>query len=418
MSHHTQDFLTAPRSLVITQNKNKIVDYVQLIVKGQGVVGFKLKKGSPYELEVRNPEETNEGITALKLSAEKNIVTFSKEENGKWSELSSVKSDGIGIDEDPDCTYWLSIDYHNRFLRYGKGEVRLNTCLAEANLGKMPEGDKKDPYEWLNYVTKVFIDHNIVDPVKVWRDPVVIDPAIIVISTEEITMDDIALNNGTVPANLTPACQQLYANVSGSNFQLDTSDFPHFVDAVEASIRSPKGWCYQMLQHKLEEEEFGPDTDPHENYLRITMGVNQGDSPGIPYVMEIWPPGNYSPIHNHARANAIIRVLSGEINVSLYPMLSKYHETPFMNATFRKDQVTWISPELNQTHKLHNLNKSGPTCITIQCYMYSDGNTEHYEYFDFIDEQGSIHQFTPNSDMGFVDFKAQMKYEWDNGITR
>ncbi len=413
MSHHSQVFMTAPRSLRIDHKKNSIKDSVRLIVKGQGVVSFTIKEQKPFSLILNNP--TKNGVTALKIEVTKDMVIFQQEVKGKWEMLSQHGGDVKGIDKDKDCHYWYSVDYHNRFLRYGKGEIRLNTCLAEQHLSEPKEG-AEDVYGWLNNVKKVSIDHKIIHPVKVWRDPVVIDPPLAVISTDMVAMDDIAMNNGTVPANLTPVCQQLYANVAGKNFQLNTPDFPYFVDAIEASIRSPKGWCYQELKRK--EGEFGPKSDPKENYLRITMGVNQGDSPGIPYVMEIWPPGCYSPIHNHARANAIIRVLSGEINVSLYPMLSKYHETPFMDINFRKDQVTWISPELNQTHKLWNPNESGPTCITIQCYMYSSGNTEHYEYFDFLDEDGDIQQFTPNSDMGFLEFKATMKKEWESGITQ
>jgi hypothetical protein len=50
---------------------------------------------------------------------------------------------------------------------------------------------------------------------------------------------------------------------------------------------------------KLEDKatEFGDD--PHETYLRITLGHSLGKSPGIPYVLEIWPKSNYSPMHNH-----------------------------------------------------------------------------------------------------------------------
>lgn len=419
MSHHSQVFLKAPKSLSIDHSKDNIKDSVRLIVKGQGVIGFKLKEQKPFDLTITNPKPDGKkgSITAIKLSITEKAAIYSQEVDGKWEELSNNTEDGVGIDKDEDCVYWYSIDYHNQCLRYGKGEVRLNTALASQYLTGIKGNDKdENRYAWMNYVTEIGIDETIIHPQRVWRDPVVKDPALSVVDSNDIAMDDIALNNCTVPENLTPVCQMLFANVGGKNFQLNTPDFPYFVDAVEASIRSPKGWCYQTLKEK--EGEFGPDANPKENYLRITMGVNQGDSPGIPYVMEIWPPGCFSPIHNHARANAIIRVLSGEINVSLYPMLSKYHETPFMNVTFRKDDVTWISPELNQTHKLRNPNADGPTCITIQCYTYSMGNVEHYEYFDYLDEEGTIQQFTPNSDMGFLDFKATMKKEWESGITR
>lgn len=415
MSHHNQVFITAPKFLNIDHGKKKIKDFVRLIVKGQGVVTFTLKSQEAFELTINNP--TDEGIVAIKIAVTEDRVIFSQNKSGRWDELSIHAGQGKGIDKDPDCVYWYSIDYHNRDLRYGKGEVRLNTCLAKQHLYQPEESSKKpDEYEWLNEVRKVAFNHDIVHPLRVWRDPVVIDPPLAVVSSDVLAMDDIALNNCTVPENLTSVCQQLYANVGGRNFQLNTPDFPYFVDAVEASIKSPKGWCYKKLKDK--EGEFGPKSDPKENYLRITMGENQGDSPGIPYVMEIWPPGCYSPIHNHARANAIIRVLSGEINVSLYPMLSKYHEVPFMDINFRKDQVTWISPELNQTHKLRNPNESGPTCITIQCYTYSNSNIEHYEYFDFLDEEGDIQQFTPNSDCSFLEFKAIMKEEWNSRSTQ
>lgn len=43
-------------------------------------------------------------------------------------------------------------------------------------------------------------------------------------------------------------------------------------------------------------------------YLRITLGQSLGNSPGQPYVVEIWPPGHYSSIHDHGDACAVIKV--------------------------------------------------------------------------------------------------------------
>lgn len=123
------------------------------------------------------------------------------------------------------------------------------------------------------------------------------------------------------------------------------------------------------------------------------------------------PAGHYSPIHNHGGANAVIRVLSGEIREKLFPMLSKFHEKPFAEQIFRKDDVTWISPGLNQFHQLLNPNQGGPTCITIQCSMSGDPDTTHDEYFDSLSGE-EIKQFTPNSDLAFLEFKATMKQEW------
>ena len=83
--------------------------------------------------------------------------------------------------------------------------------------------------------------------------------------------------------------------------------------------------CNTILQNKS--REFNKDKPNFlETYLRITLGQNNGESPGIPYVMEIWPIGHYSPIHNHGGANAIIRVLHGNIHVKLYPFLCSQKE--------------------------------------------------------------------------------------------
>jgi len=245
----------------------------------------------------------------------------------------------------------------------------------------------------------------------VFRDPVVIEPPVRIVPSDAMSMDDAATAAVTVPAGLNPACQQLYGNVSGEKFVLNTDDFPEFTEAVERSIKTPTMWCYEELRRK--ESEFGAP-DPLGTYLRITLGQNMGNSPGVPYVMEIWPVGHYSPIHNHSDANAIIRVLHGTITVKLFSMLSFAHDTPFAITEFTEGEVTYLSPDLNQTHQLVNNDKSR-SCITIQCYQYDGTDKQHYEYFDYLDTANKVvGHFYPASDMDFVEFKKTMKKEWDD----
>jgi hypothetical protein len=204
--------------------------------------------------------------------------------------------------------------------------------------------------------------------------------------------------------------QVLYECIGGEQFVLNDDDFPDFSKAIEKSIADPNGWCYKRLQEKS--TEFSKDKpDILETYLRITLGQNNGESPGIPYVMEIWPPQHYSPIHNHAGAEAVIRVLHGTIQVALFPFLGS--DQPFQTTTFEKDDCTWISPTLNQTHQLYNPNHD-TTCVTIQCYMYGNKDVSHYDYFDYIDYTGKKQQYEPDSDMDFLKFKETMMEEWKN----
>jgi hypothetical protein len=194
---------------------------------------------------------------------------------------------------------------------------------------------------------------------------------------------------------------------------LNDPSFPDFSKAIEYSIKTPGCWCNTTLKAKA--NEFSK-TDPNilETYLRITLGQNNGESPGIPYVMEIWPVGHFSPIHSHSEANAIIRVLHGSINVKLFSFLCPQETpiAPFAIADFKKDDITWISPTLNQVHQLTNLPSSKDTCITIQCYKYDTKDIKHYDYFDYLDANGDKKQYEPDSDMDFVNFKDLMLLEF------
>ena len=66
---------------------------------------------------------------------------------------------------------------------------------------------------------------------------------------------------------------------------------------------------------------MGPGVSPQQCYIRVSVGLPCGTSPGIPYVMEIWPPGHFSPIHNHGNAFGVVRLLHGSISSALHALL-------------------------------------------------------------------------------------------------
>jgi hypothetical protein len=309
--------------------------------------------------------------------------------------------------------YWFSLDSQNQRFYAGIGEARLETLAYSYTF----ENKTKDEYtlnkSFLESLTTIHYTDSI-SQLRVLKDPITQKIALSVKDTHSLTMEHIASNAYVPKANLSPVSQKLYECIAGKKFVLNTHDFPDFSEAIEYSIATPGLWCYTKLREKS--TEFNPDKpNLAETYLRITLGQNNGESPGIPYVMEIWPVGHFSPIHSHSNANAIIRVLNGEINVSLYPFLCTEKDgiEPFGKATFHKDDITWISPTLNQTHQLKNLETNHSTCITIQCYMYTSNDNKHYDYFDYLDDTGAKQLYEPDSDMDFLDFKKKMKEEWD-----
>ena len=305
-----------------------------------------------------------------------------------------------GLTTAPGAYYWFSIDSQNQNICAGVGEPRLETLTYKYLFTQSPENKAL-----LESLTHIVVHKNSLTPMKILRDPITNIVPFIVMDTENLTMDHVAEGHVMPVANLPATSQKLYNCIAGPNFTLD-SDFP-FYKAIEYSLATPGLWCYETIKKKA--SEFNKTPNIAETYLRITLGQNNGESPGIPYVMEIWPAGHFSPIHSHAGAEAVIRVLEGGINVKLYPFLSGGIE-PFGSADFVKGDVMWISPTLNQTHQLTNLGTK--TCVTIQCYMYDGTNSKHYDYFDYLDNKGSVQQYTPDTDMDFVEFKQLMEDEW------
>lgn len=385
---------TCPRSLRIC----KPTESVNLLIHGQGVVCFEASE--PCNLIFSDAS----GVVGLKVQFTEKEVLATLEPSGEPL-IDSHNSKGLVSKQG--ATYWFSLDSQNLRLLAGVGEARLETMTYVYEF--LAQEDKKQKKLFLESLCAV--KGESLNFFKLLRDPVTKLVPLLVKNTEELTMDLIAEGNVLPVANLSSTSQKLYTTISGKAFTLNTPDFSHFTDAIEYSIKTPGLWCYETLKKKA--TEFDKDKpDPSETYLRITLGENNGESPGIPYVMEIWPVGHYSPVHNHGGSSAIIRVLHGSIEVSLFPFLSEDDVLPFANINFKKDDITWISPSLNQVHQLKNKETNKETCITIQCYMYESDDMKHYDYFDYLDGNKKSQQFEPNSDMDFITFKNTMKKEW------
>lgn len=391
---YTSEKHQKPRCLTV----GKSVDKVHLNVHGQGVVVF--DASGVCSLTFTDIS----GTPGLKVQfTETNVVVNLLPSNEALVDPHNKK----GLVKQRGANYWFSLDSQNQRLYAGIGEARKETAIYCYQFPQ--DSNRKNRKSFLETFTSVLVEN--LQVTRLLRDPITCAVPLLVKATESLTMDLIASSTHMPKANLSIVAQKLYDCIAGKQFILDSPDFPEFSRAIEHSINTPGKWCYERLKQKS--TEFDKDKPNElETYLRITLGENNGESPGIPYVMEIWPVGHYSPIHNHAGASAIIRVLHGSIHVSLFPFLSGDDVEPFAKADFKKGDITWISPSLNQIHQLKNLDGNKDTCITIQCYMYKKDNTSHYDYFDYLDADGKQQQYEPDSDMDFVEFKETMRKEW------
>ena len=391
-----------PKSVSFSRSES--VTDISLLVHGQGVFIFG-SGDQPCVFRFLDTTKTN----GLKVELTDTAVLVNRIPDGE-----PLGKSVAGLTKNNGAYYWFSLDSQNQILQAGIGEARRETAIYKFKFTFDGKEETESNKKFLESLVSISLGAAL-KPLRLLRDPITSAVPLLVKNIHELTMNHIAKSSYMPVATMTTMAQRLYNCIAGKNFVLDTDDFPDFSKAIEYSIATPGMWCNTRLLEKS--REFNKDKpDPTETYLRITLNENNGESPGIPYVMEIWPVGHYSPIHNHAGASAVIRVLHGKINVSLFPYLCCQKDTvePFGISQFVKDDITWISPTLNQTHQLKNDPASSETCITIQCYMYEDDNEIHYDYFDYIDADGQKQQYEPDSDMDFISFKELMREEWSS----
>ncbi|CAF1341140.1 unnamed protein product [Adineta steineri] len=384
-----------------------------LKIKGQGTVEIMQRRSVLFELQLSNKNDAcDRNAYSIKISVNQNEVKLSTSTGQSYTSTNTIYT--LQPEGEYWHRYWISLFSTARNVKYGIGEVRPSFSVFNIEL---PENE-------LQLIKEIYYLHfkvnnndqmltqlnNLKEDFRIFigASPVLHELPLFIIPQEKYTLEDTTCHTAISDLKLERPLRDLYYSVI--NFKLNTDDFSDLTDVIERSINNPKGWCYKKLKEKA--ERFGK-SNPKATYLRLTVGERKGDAPGHNYVIEVWPPGHYSPIHNHSNAYAIIRVLFGEILVRLYPALTlNVNQYKPIEQICKEGRVTWMSPNLNQTHQLKHLDLYGKPCITIQCYMYGKDDRVHYEYFDYLsNDEHSIGHFDPKSDMDFHEFKQRMQQE-------
>jgi len=359
-------------------------------IYGQGVIGFLL---------VRDPSIQN---YSFHLRGDKNLVLEISDKHIKFEKkMIHIPEDSTTrfINFKPEEQWvWVSIDHFNQKINIGIGFINCASIVATITLEEFDER--------LSTVKEIAI--NGVIPLKTrskWL-PVVRDFAPAVVSNDALNLWDIYNGTAVTIDTLPLECKELYSQVAGDGISLKKLD----IEAIEYSLATPGCRLHEICREKSEDNEFD---DPTKVYVRCTMGAFEGNSPGAPFVLELWPTGCSSPIHNHSEACAVIKVLHGQIDVSWYDPIAPAGKKNDVTgkqlprcigaARFMKDQVTWLTEDMYGCHKLENTHESD-TCITLQCYQYHSSDKGHYEFFNFIvdSEEGlTTQQFLPDSDIDF-----------------
>lgn len=295
-----------------------------------------------------------------------------------------IRENSVGLLQSKKSIIWVSLAAlnHNNpeenFIKIGYGDLLENNVLAHYVQAT------KEGFESLRAIKIYLVSFR--EPVKVNEKTCLITPFVgdfcPFVIDEFLPKTATHFSNNSMAKTIIdlkqhhPKIESLYCDAKAFRLKKEVSEAIHY------SCSTPGKTLNQFL------------IDKKKSYIRVPVASesNAGNQPGQRLVIEIWPAGNSSSIHNHGNCVAIIKVLVGIIKIDLYNSFEisnnqtpSNEPLPIKSVDLKVDDITWMTPFFHQTHKLTN--KGNSTAITIQAYAHTDANTDGTkgEYFEYLD---------------------------------
>lgn len=152
-------------------------------------------------------------------------------------------------------------------------------------------------------------------------------------------------------------------------------DEDYLISLLKKYISDPTDWI----------DYFYNDTS--KSYTRNTI-ENINHKANI--LLLVWNPGKGSPIHDHANAHCIMKVLAGQLHETVYhaPDNEIDEDKPLKvksSNTFGTNEVTYISDDIG-LHRVHNPSSSH---VAVSLHLYTPPNAADYGYNIFSEATGS-----------------------------
>jgi hypothetical protein len=142
-------------------------------------------------------------------------------------------------------------------------------------------------------------------------------------------------------------------------------------EAIRVSLNSPNGALRQLLEMKASRAGV---TDPKSTYIRVDCFGKRIQSPCL---LEIWPGGHHSPIHEHAVSTGLMKGVFGRCDIMLYEGLSiSPKQTALLAMT--PERCSWMSPDHYQTHKVYCPMDAHDFAATF--HLYTDTQSDVFKY--------------------------------------
>ncbi|KAL3441084.1 RmlC-like cupin domain-containing protein [Aspergillus insuetus] len=161
---------------------------------------------------------------------------------------------------------------------------------------------------------------------------------------------------------------------SASGISSSDVDSDYLISLVKKYKASEGGWA--RYYHN----------DPSKNYTRNAI-ENINHKANI--LLLVWNPQKGSPIHDHANAHCIMKVLAGNLTETVYDAPEKGSDgiTPLKiksETTHSTNDVTYIADDIG-LHRVHNPH---PNKVAVSLHLYTPPNAADYGYHIFDEATG------------------------------
>lgn len=120
-----------------------------LAAKGSGTICFRLERKEAFNLDLI---ATN---ALLRLTVNEQGVKLYCIYRGRCILLKEESAEGLGLDNDPECVYWVSFEANTRSVLFGKDNPDVRHASFCYNL---PKSDKAPQQYWMNKIAHYRIE--------------------------------------------------------------------------------------------------------------------------------------------------------------------------------------------------------------------------------------------------------------------
>ena len=194
------------------------------------------------------------------------------------------------------------------------------------------------------------------------------------------------------------------SDILGPSSGLDSDDVDpnDLVNLMSVYTSNEKEWKQYAL------------ADISRNYTRNLVDEGNGKSN---LLIVVWNPGKGSPIHDHANAHCVMKILKGSLKETQYLMTDAVGRSPenlqaplmVTNETiYTENQVTYISDQIG-SHKIANASASEPA---ISLHLYTPPHAANFGFNLFDEKTGKSTHIKP---AGFFSDRGRPVKECKNG---